>query len=99
MLCKECKNRTFKTLEEAKKCGRDLEINNRGHQVEIDGEQMWRPGFNEIELQSWCDKKCEGRRVKNLLAKPAEEKVITPTIAKDKLVQSSNKNMTDKKKD
>jgi len=82
MLCDECKNRTFKTLDEAKKCGRELKINNRGHQVDIGGEQMWRPGFNPIELQGWCSKNCEGLRIKNLLKKP--KLVIKKEVNEDK---------------
>ena len=52
---------------------------------------MWSPGFNPIELESWCSKNCEGLKIKNLLKTP--KPVVKKEQAKTKEVNE------DKKKD
>ena len=53
---------------------------------EVDG--GWLPGPTPKDLEDWCAKNCKP-------AKPVEEKIITPSTVKAKIV-SSNKNSLNK---
>ena len=58
----------------------------------------WYPGENPKALEDWCAKNCKPAKPAKA-AEPVEEKIITPTVVKDKWVKSSNKNAKEEKKD
>ena len=102
MLCEKCKGLKSPTLQGIEFTCRKMGFKERisGHQV--NGE--WMPGPTPKHLEDWCAKNCKPAKPVELVKKVKEvkevkEKITPPSPLKDKGVQSSNKNATDKKKD
>jgi hypothetical protein len=92
MLCEKCKKLKEPTLQRVKKT-----CNKMGFKGRIPAHQVkggWLPGPTPKDLEDWCKKNCKPAKPAKPI-KAVEEKIITPSIGKSKIV-SSNKNSLNK---
>ena len=96
MLCEKCQNLSFRDSATATGYARERDFAG-AHRVE----GGWLPGNSREALESWCAKNCKPAKPVELVkeVKEVKEEITPPSPLKDKGVQSSNKNATDKKKD
>jgi len=99
MLCEECKNKGGNCKMTAQGDGFAMGFSGRHPVHQSDGK--WFPGGSKKDLEDWCAKNCKPAKPVELVkeVKEVKEKITPPSPLKDKGVQSSNKNATDKKKD
>jgi hypothetical protein len=99
MLCEKCKNKGGDCKMTAQGDGFVMGFSGRHPVHQSDGK--WFPGGSKKDLEDWCAKNCKPAKPVELVkeVKEVKEEITPPSPLKDKGVQSSNKNATDKKKD